>query len=127
MESPASDPNVNAVGGTSLYLNTSTGAVSGESAWSFGGGGLSQFFARPAWQNGAGVPAINSRMVPDIALVADLNTGGYLIFNGQLYTVGGTSWGAPTWAAFCAMINQARANFGRTSLGLLGPKHLSAE
>jgi kumamolisin len=121
VESPASDPNVNSVGGTSLYLNTSTGAVSGESAWSFGGGGLSQFFARPAWQNGAGVPATNSRMVPDIALVADLNTGGYLIFNGQLYTVGGTSWGAPTWAAFCAMINQARANLGRTSLGLLGP------
>jgi kumamolisin len=121
VESPASDPNVNSVGGTSLYLSTSTGAVSSESAWSYGGGGFSQFFARPAWQNGAGVPAINSRMVPDIALVADLNTGGYLIFNGQLYTVGGTSWSAPTWAAFCAMINQARANSGRTSLGLLGP------
>jgi hypothetical protein len=49
-------------------------------------------------------------MVPDVALVADINTGGHLILNGQLYTVGGTSWGAPTWAGFCAMINQARSN-----------------
>ena len=58
VESPASDPNVTAVGGTSLYLNASTGAVSSESAWFYGGGGSSQFFARPSWQNGAGVPAV---------------------------------------------------------------------
>ena len=122
VESPASDPNVTAVGGTSLYLNVSTGAVSSESAWFYGGGGISQFFARPSWQHGAGVPAVAYRMVPDVALVADINTGGYLIFNGQLYTVGGTSWGAPTWAGFCAMINQAQFNISEPSLGLLGPK-----
>jgi len=122
VESPASDPNVTAVGGTSLYLNASTGAVSSESAWFYGGGGTSQFFARPSWQHGAGVPAVAYRMVPDVALVADINTGGYLIFNGQLYTVGGTSWGAPTWAGFCARINQAQFNISEPSLGLLGPK-----
>ncbi len=122
VESPANDPNVTAVGGTSLSLNTSTGAVSSESAWFYGGGGSSQFFARPSWQNGAGVPTGVNRLVPDVALVADLNTGGYLILNGQLYIVGGTSWGAPTWAGFCAMINQARANVGQPSAGLLGPK-----
>ena len=54
--------------------------------------------------------------------MADLNTGGYLVLNGQVYVVGGTSWGAPTWAGFCAMINQARANVGQPALGLLGPK-----
>ncbi len=31
-----------------------------------------------------GVPTGAYRMVPDVALVADPNTGGYLIFNGQL-------------------------------------------
>ena len=54
VESPASDPNVTAVGGTGLYLNTSTGAVRSESAWFYGGGGSSQFFARPVWQSGPG-------------------------------------------------------------------------
>jgi kumamolisin len=122
VESPASDPNVTAVGGTSLYLNVSTGAVSSESAWFFGGGGSSQVFGRPSWQNGAGVPSGTFRLVPDVALVADLNTGGYLIFNGQHYIVGGTSWSAPTWAGICARINQVRYNTATPPLGLLGPK-----
>jgi kumamolisin len=121
VECPANDPDVTSVGGTSLHLTSSTGAVSGEAAWSLGGGGNSQFFARPSWQTGAGVPPGAYRTVPDVALVADLNTGGYLLFNGQVYVVGGTSWGAPTWAAFSAMINQARANAGQSSGGLLGP------
>jgi hypothetical protein len=122
VESPASDPSVTAVGGTSLYLNPSSGAVASESAWFFGGGGQSQVFDRPAWQTGAGLPAGSGRLVPDVALVADLNTGGYLILNGQLYIVGGTSWGAPCWAGFCARINQARASRGEPPLGLLAPE-----
>jgi len=122
VECPANDPNVTGVGGTSLYLNSSTGAVSSESAWFYGGGGRSVYFARPPWQSGPGVPAGSDRLVPDVALVADINTGGFLILNGQLYTVGGTSWSAPTWAGFCAEINQARANRGIASIGLLGPK-----
>jgi kumamolisin len=122
VEAPANDPNVTAVGGTSLYLDGSTGAVTSENAWLYGGGGSSQFFARPSWQTGAGVPTGNFRTVPDVALVADLNTGGYLVLNGQVYLVGGTSWGAPTWAGFCAIINQARANLSQSSIGLLGPK-----
>ncbi len=121
VESPANDPNVTAVGGTSLYLNSSTGTVAGESAWFFGGGGTSTIFGRPAWQVGAGVPAGSHRCVPDVASVADPNTGGYLVLGGQLYIVGGTSWGAPVWAAYCAMINQARANSGEGPIGLLGP------
>lgn len=121
VECPANDPNVTSVGGTSLHTNSSTGAASSEVAWSFGGGGSSQFFARPSWQTGAGVPVGSFRTVPDVALVADLNTGGYLVLNGQVYMVGGTSWGAPTWAGICAMINQARANVGQSSVGLLGP------
>jgi kumamolisin len=121
VECPANDPNVTSVGGTSLYLNSSNGSVSGEVAWSFGGGGSSQVFARPSWQKGAGVPSGTHRTVPDVALDADINTGGFLVLNGQGYFVGGTSWGAPTWAAFCAMINQACANSGQSSVGLLGP------
>jgi kumamolisin len=122
IESPANDPSVTAVGGTSLYLNSANGAVASESAWFYGGGGSSIFFGRPGWQTGAGVPAGSYRTVPDVASVADLNTGGYLILDGQLLTVGGTSWGAPVWAGICAMINQARANLSEGPLALLGPK-----
>ena len=42
VESPANDPNVTAVGGTSLNLDAS-GAVSSETAWYDGGGGVSTF------------------------------------------------------------------------------------
>jgi kumamolisin len=122
VESPACDPSVTAVGGTSLYLNTSTGGVASESAWFYGGGGQSQIFGRPSWQTGAGMPTGSGRLVPDVALVADLNTGGYLILDGQLRIVGGTSWGAPSWAGFCAEINQARAARGLAPLGLLGSR-----
>jgi kumamolisin len=122
VECPANDPSVISVGGTSINLNSSTGAVSNESAWFFGGGGSSQFFARPSWQVGPGVPSGGYRQVPDVALVANLDTGGYLVLDGHVFLVGGTSWGAPTWAGFCAMINQARANTSQPALGLLGPK-----
>ena len=56
---PASDPSVTSVGGTSLYLNGSGGAVSSETVWSWDpikkwgtGGGVSEVFSRPAWQIG---------------------------------------------------------------------------
>jgi kumamolisin len=122
VESPANDPNVTAVGGTSLYLNTSTGAVSSETAWYDGGGGISTIFTRPTWQIGPGVAAGSTRLVPDVALVADPNTGGILFLGGAEYLVGGTSWSAPTWAGISAKINQARVNLGMAPIGLLGPK-----
>ena len=126
---PASDPSVTGVGGTSLYLNSSTGAVSSETAWSWDpnrdigtGGGISEFFSRPVWQTGFGVPSGQTRLVPDVALVADPNTGAYVYLSGVVQQYGGTSWSSPTWAGICAKINQARASHGMASVGLLGPK-----
>ena len=43
------------------------------------------------------------------------------MLNGQDKQFGGTSWSAPTWAGFAALINQARAASGQPSLGLLNP------
>jgi kumamolisin len=121
-ETPASDPNVTAVGGTTLTVDSGTGNVTSESAWADGGGGISIYFNRPGWQTGTGVPSGTTRLVPDVASVADPNTGGFLILNGGEYIVGGTSWSSPTWAGFCALINQARSTAGLSSLGLLGPQ-----
>jgi kumamolisin len=92
-----------------------------ETAWSLGGGGQSQVFGRPAWQTGTSMPAGSGRLVPDVAFVANPNTGGYLVLNGSIYIVGGTSWGAPCCAAFCARINQGHAARSLSPLGLLGP------
>lgn len=121
-ETPASDPNVTAVGGTSLHVDAATGATTSESAWYDGGGGISRCFSRPSWQTGSTVPSGTMRLVPDVAAVADSSTGGYLIYNGSAYIIGGTSWSAPTWAGFCALINQARVAAGFPVLGVLGNK-----
>ena len=126
---PASDPLVTGVGGTSLYLNSATGAVDSETAWStsgphrggFGGddgssgGGMSNYFARPSWQVGASVPAGTKRLVPDVSFAADPDTGCEIILHGEVDQYGGTSWGSPSWAGLCALINQARASAGQTA------------
>jgi kumamolisin len=123
-ETPASDPNVTGVGGTSLTVD-SNGNESTEVAWnnSFGasGGGISPHFARPSWQTGSTLPTSTMRLVPDVACSADPENGAYVILNGSGFEFGGTSWGSPTWAGFCALLNQARASVNLPTLGLLGP------
>ena len=117
----ASDPSVTAVGGTSLNLFPASGAVSSETAWTGSGGGSSTYFARPSWQTGASVPAGTKRLVPDVAAAADPNTGAYVYLGGSPKQIGGTSWSAPMWAGFCAMINQSRIANGQPPMGLMNP------
>ncbi|HEY0256475.1 MAG TPA: S53 family peptidase, partial [Candidatus Methylacidiphilales bacterium] len=114
-ESPASDPSVTSVGGTSMTLDSS-GNVSSEVVWNndlgAGGGGTSIYFTRPPWQIGNGLPSGTARAVPDVACSADPDNGAVVIFGGSQVEYGGTSWSSPTWAGFCALMNQARANVG---------------
>ncbi len=119
-EYSASDPSVIGVGGTSLRLNPA-GAVTSETGWTGSGGGASRFFARPVWQTGKGVPAGTQRLVPDVSSAADPNTGAFLIFHGKPIQIGGTSWSAPVWAGFCALMNEARKNAGKPLLTFLNP------
>ncbi len=134
VSNPASDVNVAAIGGTNVVLSNS-GVVTSETAWScttkgkcqglFGtggsGGGTSSYFSRPSWQVGAGVPSGTQRLVPDISLVGDPNTGVYVIYKGKVSQFGGTSVSAPLWNAFAALINEKRSSLGNTPLGLLSP------
>jgi len=119
-EYESSDSMVVGVGGTTLKL-TAAGAVKSEVAWTSSGGGTSIFFDRPAWQKGPGLPAGTKRLVPDVALVADPNTGAFLVLNGRVAQFGGTSWSAPVWAGFCALLNEARAKAGKPFLPFLNP------
>jgi len=110
---PAVSPNVVSVGGTSL--STSAGTYVSESGWSGSGGGISLYEAQPAWQSGTVTQSTTKRANPDVAYDADPNTGFaiYDSFNNGSATpwtqIGGTSAGAPQWAALAAIANQGRA------------------
>jgi subtilase family serine protease len=115
---PSSSPYVTAVGGTSLQITTS-GNRSSETAWSGSGGGYSPYESRPSYQTS--FVTRSSRGVPDVSYNADPNTGFYVYDSspgaGGWYQVGGTSAGAPQWAALIALANQGRASAGKASLG----------
>ena len=59
--------------------------------------------------------------MPDVSLTADQNEGGFVFLDGQPQQFGGTSWSAPVWAGFCALINEARVTAGKPSLPFLNP------
>jgi subtilase family serine protease len=130
VSTPASDPNVTGVGGTTLTADTSTGAYIGETAWTepFGcnppaiapsdvncsGGGFSSVYNRPSWQTDHS----SARGVPDVAYNAGVS-GGVLIYSATInaafgfppnalvfFIIGGTSAGSPQWAALTADADQ---------------------
>jgi kumamolisin len=125
---PASSPNVLACGGTRLDI--SGNAISSETVWNelqnnegATGGGISDVFPLPAWQQSAGVPpSANSnhhvgRGVPDVAGDADPSTGYVTLVDGESSVIGGTSAVAPLWAALIARMNQGLGK----SIGFLNP------
>ena len=117
---PAVSPNVVSVGGTSLSL--SGGSYSSEAGWSGSGGGVSLYESQPSYQAGVVTQSTTKRANPDVAYDADPYTGFpvYDSYNNGTAApwsqFGGTSAGAPQWAALSAIVNQGRALAGRASL-----------
>jgi kumamolisin len=119
---PASSPYVVACGGTTLELSGAT--IESETVWNdlssnegATGGGVSEIFALPSFQDNANVPKAPNgfvgRGVPDVAGDADPETGYNVIVDGQQSVIGGTSAVAPLWAGLFALINQSLgANVG---------------
>ena len=125
---PAASPFSLACGGTTLIgsgTSISSEVVWNETANNEGatGGGVSNVFPLPAYQNSVGVPAqpqtnFVGRGVPDVAGDADPTTGYQVLVDGQNTVVGGTSAVAPLWAALVALMNQQLG----TKVGFLNPK-----
>ena len=105
-----------------------------------GGGGTSAHYPRPAWQNSyLGMPAGTYRLVPDIALQSSLASPGFIMCSSDLalmyqagqtsscssgllgsnnqYTIaGGTSFAAPIFAGFVALLNRAENATGQGNI-----------
>jgi kumamolisin len=113
---PAASPHVLACGGTRLIANG--GAIDSETVWnddvqtSATGGGVSDVFDLPAWQDGAGVPRSSNpggrigRGLPDVAGNASPSTGYRVRVDFLSFVVGGTSAVSPLWAGLVARFNQ---------------------
>jgi subtilase family serine protease len=99
---PASDPNVTAVGGTSLHV-ASDGSYISETAWSKSSGGASRVFNKPSYQT---TGSDDERGTADVAYDADPQTGFQVYSSRHWYPMGGTSAGAPQWAALFAIASQ---------------------
>jgi kumamolisin len=117
---PASSPWIIGCGGTSISVSGSS--ITSESVWndgtSGGGGGISDLFPVPSFQESTSLPpSVNDgqtrRGVPDVAGDAAPGTGYRVVVNGQAQVFGGTSAVAPLWAGLTALINQgAKAPVG---------------
>lgn len=98
---PSCCPSIIGCGGTNKTSIAEVVWGNGQANGSGTGGGYSKLFQRPAYQK----PTPNDRlgrMVPDIAAVADPQTGYRIVVNGQEIVVGGTSAVAPFYAGFFA-------------------------
>jgi subtilase family serine protease len=120
---PSASPYVLAIGGTTVTLG-SNNTYGSEKAWSGSGGGQSAYETMMSNQTALPVPNGNGkRAVPDVAYSADPNNGFSIYdsipYNGFTgwFTAGGTSAGAPQWAAILAIVNSMRVAAKKQVLG----------
>ena len=124
---PADDVYVTSVGGTDLNTSSAGGAWSSETAWADSGGGISPHkFAIPSWQTAAAAGCASCsqtyRNGPDVS--ANANFTFYVCADQTTCTAneyGGTSFAAPMWAGYLALVNQQSVANGNKPLGFINP------
>jgi subtilase family serine protease len=123
---PAVDPYILQVGGTVLTTTGPGGTWSAETAWNQSGGGYFSDTAIPSWQqlpgvvNSANMASTTLRNSPDVA--AEANFDNPTVVNGKWVTgFGGTSFAAPRWAGFLALVNQQSVANGKGTVGFINP------
>lgn len=106
---PALNPNVLAIGGSTLNLVSNNGIASraNEITWQSAGAGYSKIYSKPTYQNGIPIINKNKRAIPDVSAVANPNTGVYVYCSSydpkyNWYQVGGTSLSCPLNAGLIA-------------------------
>jgi kumamolisin len=123
---PAESPLVVAVGGTDLTTASAGGAWKSETAWVDGGGGhAASGFAIPSWQTSyinfstCTTCSKTLRNAPDVS--ANANFTYYVCADQTTCTAnsyGGTSFAAPLWAGYMALINQQYQATSKSTKGL---------
>jgi subtilase family serine protease len=133
---PSADPLVTSVGGTQLHLDANGNRTAPDNVWNdtallggpaAGGGGVSEFFGRPNYQDGVRWATGGQRGTPDVSMSAAVDGGAnvYLGFNSPAegittpgyYIIGGTSEASPEFSGMVAIADQAAGH----DIGLLNP------
>lgn len=114
------------------YLAYTTGAGRTEAVWkedwlpASTGGGTSELFGRPTFQDSVSSVVGSHRGLPDLSWNAAVD-GGALVYTGfpgtriGWHVVGGTSASAPQLAGTIALANQLRTALSKPALGWLNP------
>ncbi len=131
---PSSDPLVTSMGGTQLHLDANGNRERPDNVWNdqalcggpcASGGGLSDIFERPWYQDSVRNVVGDDRGTPDISMSAAVN-GGVIVYIGYTggdgitpgyYIFGGTSEASPLFAGVVSIADQAAGH----RLGLLNP------
>ena len=124
---PADDAFLTTVGGTDLQTQSAAGRWASETAWVDGGGGISpDRYAIPSWQtttaNGCSSCSKTLRNGPDVS--ANANFTFYVCADQSGCTAnnyGGTSFAAPMWAGYLALVNQQAVANGNPRIGFINP------
>ncbi len=126
---PADNAYVTSVGGTDLTTTKAAGPWKSETAWADSGGGISpDKIAIPSWQKLSGVITTTNkgsktyRNGPDVS--ANANFTFYICADQTTCLAneyGGTSFAAPMWAAYIALVNQQLVAKGKSRTGFINP------
>ena len=126
---PGDDPYVTVVGGTDLIVQSAGGPWASETAWVDGGGGLytPDSFPIPAYQQLPGVitqankGSTTIRNSPDVSGESNFDFYVCADQSGCGGGWGGTSFAAPMWAGYMALVNQQALANGNPQLGFINP------
>lgn len=115
---PATSANVVAVGGASIARDPASFNFKWFNSWSEGGSGASLYAPAPPYQSSiASIAGTKKRVVPDIAAVANAETGVWVYDsgNGGWAVAGGTSAASPVMAG----ITNASGSFAKSTVAHL--------